>query len=138
MRRRRWQLREEDGVLRLYEGDELIAEGIEEVLEVVSKCPKCGAPALAAYTTNMGYIYAWHMAEDGKKHAWYLGKAEGPWLTILEYLRRREIELSKEDREILYKVYIKKTRATKEERKRAREILDMLLKARKVVIYGGV
>jgi len=137
VKRGKWELKRENGVLRLYQNGEIIAEGIDEILSIVAKCPKCGATAVSAYVSTLGYVYAWHVADDGKKHAWYLGPAQGPWLEVLEALKRKEVILSKRDREILYKVYVKKVKATPEERRRAREILEMIMRARRVVVYGG-
>ncbi|RLE88618.1 MAG: hypothetical protein DRJ67_01635 [Thermoprotei archaeon] len=136
VKRGRWELKRENGVLRLYRGGKLVAEGIEEILDIIKKCPKCGQPAVSAYVSGLGYIYAWHLADNGKKHAWYIGPAKEPWLEILEVLRRKEITLTKRDREILYKVYVKKVKATPEERRRAREILELVLRASKVVVYA--
>jgi len=114
-----------------------VAEGVDEILGLVAKCPKCGEPAVSAYVTRKGYIYAWHVARDGKKHAWYIGPARGPWLKILDCLRRKELVLSDEDREALCKVHAEKMCFDEKERERVKEIIDALLKARKVVVYGG-
>jgi len=134
---KRWELRSEDEELVLYQDGKVVARGLDEIIKIVGRCPKCGKPAASAYVSTLGYVYAWHVTDDGKKHAWYLGPAQGPWLEVMQYLRRKVIVLSDEDRRILYKVYVKKVKASPEERARAREILNVIINARRVVVYAG-
>jgi len=128
-------VREGDELVLLQDGKEL-ARGLDTILDVVGRCPKCGARASSAYVTSSGYVYAWHMADDSTKHAWCMGPAAQGWGMIAEALRRKVVELSEEDRRVLHTVYVKKVKCSPEERKRARELLELILRARRVVIYG--
>jgi hypothetical protein len=111
----------------------------EEIYDIVTRCPRCGARATAVALHRLKhkgrfvgervyeYYYLSHSA-NGARHAWFLGPRTPLTEKIAERVgagRRRTAEerLPDEEKRLLYRVFIKKKGYTKEEAEQARRIL---------------
>ncbi len=145
---RQWEIIKDNGeeYLVILEGDNpRKVTDIDEIYNIVTTCPKCGAKATSVSLHKRNYsgrfvqgktyefYYLAHYFNNDK-HMWYLGPADFEVCkTIAERVaqnkppRNTGASISEDEKQLLYKVFIRKKGFSREESELARQIFLRLI-----------
>lgn len=115
---------------------EEIGEFTGELRDKVLSCPYCGDKATNYFVQEkdggLRYIWLYHLPEK-QKHNWYLAKASDTWLEWFRNEFDKELTLSREDREAVKRYFLHRKGYSEEDRRRAREIINIVIRAKKII-----
>lgn len=119
-----------DDMVMLYRGEVVTDPNIMK--KVALRCPRCGEGAEGYIIRGDGYIELWHKAKDNGKHRWCLGPAHPLLFRIISDLpHAQKINLTEEEKQAIYDVYIKRKKVSKKVQEKAKKALSKLLGGRK-------